>query len=519
MECFSIDQSMEYVIYGAGGNCHHMIRLLKAANYIVKAVIDKRAEFVCNVEGVPVYTLEDLSSRDTDKEMSVVIVSVKNVFEHINIARDLLDYGYRNLVYKPLPSLKGEHDQEWNAINKVYDIMVETRKLPDENENHLYVSRKNHLLTFRDELLVEQQENRVLCWLPMELICNYNRDDAYGLLPMAAYYPLLDLYQYLLGINLMQSWNEIKTNLYLYSMDWVDREKVDFTESLKQSMVHSRISIFYEMQKKADIDKDFFARNAVSVKLLTASKFYLTTSGRNRVTFLIAKGYRFIPVYMSQSDYQKWFHKAKYEEFEKFLEQKRIVKLFSIIPHPMLSAYDADAVDYIRLFGMPVLKELYKELHYQSVQKKENGYKINISEYKLRKKNLKVFSAIQDEGNISRILAMQEMQCYRFVKEKTMQELVRKIDELLGVDGSIYLQEVNDFSNIKECQVLILDSKMDTSIISEFQGNIVFLLLWETEQIPESIKNMFHVHKLLCKSIWNDKEVFGWMLSKEGKSI
>ena len=188
---FAVNQSMEYIIYGAGGNCYHIKDLLQKARYSVTAILDKRAEEINDIEGIPVYSLERFSLMDEEKKNSIVIVSLKNVFAHINVVRELLQSGYRNIIYKPFPSLQGERDEEWDSINYAYEAIVEEKDC----------SRHEHLMIFKDELIMEKSEGKVMCWIPVELVCNYNNEDAFKLLPMASFYPILNIYQYLLGSN------------------------------------------------------------------------------------------------------------------------------------------------------------------------------------------------------------------------------------------------------------------------------------------------------------------------------
>ena len=268
---------MKYIIYGAGGNCFRVKKLLQNARYIVSGILDKRAEDIHNVEDVLVYTPENYALVDKEKDKSVIIVSVKNVFEHINIARTLLELGYEKIIYKPLPVLQGEHDEEWDSISYVYETIVE-KNISLDTTVRIACSRRDHLIVFKDELLIEDKGDQVLCWLPIELVCNYDREEAYKLVPMAAFYPILNLYRYLLNSGNECEWEIIEDDFFLYSADWVERTHQDFSYSLKKNMINSRINVFSEMQKKADIDKDFFIRNAVSVKRKDSLRFYLTTS-------------------------------------------------------------------------------------------------------------------------------------------------------------------------------------------------------------------------------------------------
>lgn len=511
MKYFSMSRNMKYIIYGAGGNCFRVKKLLQNAQYTVAAILDKRAEDIHNVEDVPVYTLENFVQIDEEKDKIVIVISVKNVFEHINIARTLLELGYERIIYKPLPILQGEHDGEWDSINYVYETIVENDMSLDTNVK-IACSRLNHLMIFKDELMIEDKGDQILCWLPIELVCNYDSEDAYQLVPMAAFYPLLNMYQYLLNSGIENEWEVIENDFFLYSADWVERTHQDSSHSLKRSMINSRINIFSEMQKKADIDKDFFVRNAVSVKRKDSCRFYLTTSGRNRVSFWAARGNRYIPVYMSREDYNCWMNQHKFEEFKQCLEKEKIGKLFTTMQHPMMISYTSETTDYVHLLCMPVIKEIFKLLHWKSAEKLNGYYKINLEDYKEEKAKLRIFVAVKDEGCMGRLLVMCGMNCYRLYCTEKQKRVSNLIDELFYIKDSKDMMIDSSMDVIQECQILILDSRINMPAITDFRGDNIFLLQWETDDSLDGLQDTFANKKLLFQTIWQQEKVSGWML-------
>lgn len=519
MKCFSINRNKKYIIYGAGGNCSRTKDLLWNAKYPVVAVLDKRAETIHDIKDVPVYTLENFAQKDKKKEDSIIIVSIKNVFEHINIVRELLEQGYENIIYKPFPILQGENDEEWDSINYAYELMVENRELSDLDEKKIACSRYDHLMIFKDELLIEEYDDQVMCWMPAEFLCNYNREDGYRLLPMAAYYPLLNMYQYLLNVGAKQEWEEIEKDFFLYSADWAEKTGKEYSDSLKKSMLNSRLNVFRDMQKKVDIDKNFFIRNAVSVKRIDTLRFYLTTSGRNRVSFLIARGYRYIPVYMSKEDYRCFMNQHMFEEFRQYLEKMKINQLFTTVQHPMMLSYMSEATDYVHLFCMPVIKEIYRMLHWKAAEKKSSYYKINLDKYTEEKEKLKILSVVGDEGCIGRLLLLHGINCYRLYNDDKQKEISRFIDRLYGICDMADMFKDEDSDEPEQCSIWIVDSREKLTFYSHFQGNIIFWLQWGSDDSFDVWKETFDRKKLLFQTVCKNEKVSGWMLEKGKREI
>lgn len=514
MECYSINKDMKYIIYGAGGNCYHIKRLFDKEKYSIAAILDKRAEEMHFIEDTPVYTLEQFTKQEQLKDNIVIIVSIKNVFEHVNIARELLELGYKNIIYKPFPILQGEHDEEWDSINCVYEAILEEEKLSGLNGKKIACSRRNHLVQFKDELIIEESNDTVMCWMPVELVCNYDREDAYRLLPMAAFYPLLNMYQYLLSSGYTYEWENILNDFFLYSIDWVERTGKELSEGLKTSMINSRISVFGGMQKKADLDSHFFVRNAVSVKRIDPMRFYLTTSGRNRVSFLIAKGHRFVPVHMSREDYACWLNQRNFEELKQYLEKNCINCLFTTVQHPLMISYASETTDYISMFCMPVVREIYRQLHWMTAEKTNDYYKINLERYNDEKGKLSILSVTKDEGCIGRLLTMYGMKCYRMYCDQNQREISQMIDKLFYIEEETGTWSECELDIIQACQILIMDSRLKNSFVKDFQGNIIFLLQWGENIDLGGLQDMFHDKRQLFQTIWQQEQVSGWMLKK-----
>lgn len=514
MNFFTMSRDRKYIIYGAGGNCLRLLRLFRKAGYAVSAILDQRADAIQCIEAIPVFTPDRYAEDDTEKERTVIIITIKNVFAHIMIVRGLIAAGYKNIIYKPFPILQGEHSREWDSIDYAYEMLVEKPVLDDFSTWQVACSRKENLFVLKDELLIKEDENTVLCWMPVELLCNYDRDDAFQRIPMGAYYPLVDLYRYLLNTGTDNTWCDIENNFLLYCAEWLEKENKVLTDSLKSSMLHSRIAVFDEMQKKADIDKDFFMRNAVTVERINSVQFCLSASGRNRVCFLIARGYRFVPVLMKKEDYREWMHASAFAQFQQYLEKENIGRLFTAVQHPMAISLVSSVTDYVHLFCLPVVKEIYQWLHWRSAERKNRYFKINKEKYIEEKNALRIVSAVKDEGCINRLLRLYGFQCYCLSSDECEDKISGLIDTLLGISPATYATMEAGDNRIGTCRIAVVDSRADLSFLEFFAGNIVFYLDWEeSEGVPDPLSE-YTEKKLLFRSIWQGKKVRGRILNR-----
>ncbi len=518
MKYFTFDENKKYVVYGAGGNCYHIIRLFQNTNYCIEAILDQRADTIHDVMGIPVYTLEEYRKAELAKEKYIIIISIKNVFDHASIARDLIEFGFENIIYKPFPILQGGNGEAWDSINYVYEMLVEKKDFSAATQNKIVAcSELRTLRIFIDELFIRGSEQEVVCWLPVELICNYNREDAYGLLPISSYYPLVELYQYLLNCGAEHKWKRIEDNFALYCSEWIEKENQLFTDSLKQSMVDSRIKVFYQMQKKSDIDREFFIRNAVFVKRVDSFRFCLLSSGRNRLSFLAAKGSRYIPVRMDRSDYEDWLNICEFEKFRKILEGIKNSKLFTNLQHPLMISYASETIDYVPLFCMPVIMEIFKFLHWKSAHNKGNYYKIDMEAYLRNKRALKVFSLMRDQGCMGRMLLMHGLNACRVYADKEQEKIGKAIDCLYGIREWTQEDTTDALKLIEESHILVVDSRFLIDSFSSFDGEIIFMLCWGADENVNIVEQGYYKEKELFHTIWGQQQVSGQMFLKRDK--
>ena len=217
---------------------------------------------------------------------------------------------------------------------------------------------------------------------------------------------------------------------------------------------------------------------------------------------------------MSREDYVFWMNQHKFEEFRQCLEKDKISRLFTTVPHPMMLSYTAETTDYVHMFCMSVIKEIFRLLHWKAAEKKNDYYKINLESYVEKKSKLKILSAIKDEGCMGRLLLMHGMNCYRLYCDEKQERVSKLIDQLFSIKDSKDISVDNDIDVVQECEILILDSQVNIPVISDFRGDTIFLLQWGADNSFDDLQGIFINKKLLFQTIWRQEKVSGWMLKK-----
>ncbi len=464
-------------IYGTGGNGIKVYHVLKD-KYAVEGFIDKRASEIGRIEGEAVWSLEDFN---VEKDC-IIIITVKNIFLHDEIVRELIKRGYHYFIFKAGNVLKGNTSEREKIVDDLYETIVEKKCLP----NIMEVPKTERIeYRFDNKLLICKGESAVKAWCPIELLFNYENSNDYSGLNMPLFFPLIDLFRFFLG-QYGASVDQCKDavgNFLLYAGEWLYNNGREMTETQMNSFLESRRSIFEQMQKMVEVDIDFFKRNCVNV-VYKGKKFFMVSSGRNRVCFLIAKGFKYVPVEMSYDDYEKWCDMEYVKEVEREINDKDINTFFALHTNPYLADFRTEFNDYQRLFLIPAATYIYKKVFSENV--------INL------------------KGKIQ-----------RFDYMKALCQIRESVFRVLANDGNIaneYFESIefsiaactSDAKYLLVNSVNIENEEQTYKEISNFEGEIAFCMEYENGEVDKILdgKN-FRLESILFRSYYRNRMIYG----------
>lgn len=476
---FSLDMKKEYLIYGAGGCGLKLINVFKKKGYCLRGFIDKRAASLDTVCGEKVWSLDTLSELREEAENIVIIITIKNVFEHTNIAMELAQIGFDQCIYKPLPILQGYKDKELEKISKAHDIFLISVDIPDNQI--LSKVRNDNKIRIKDNFIITKQEQEVLTWVPLELLFNYKESDPYKQISMAAFFPLSNLYKLFLGGSMMNE-RKILDDFFCYCNEWAYRNNITVTKELKQRWIASRHEAFTQMQELVDYDFDFFFRAAPEVERNVDGGFNLICSGRNRVVFLEAKGYRHIPVKMSKDNYKKWINKDVMDEVLRYMTKNHIRKTYAPVPHPYFKTIPSKYVDYYRLVCFPIAKYITQWIFREARINVDKICILDQDKLEKLKQEYLILCDLEDEGACSRYLNM----CGFNVVRK------RKTDTVVDLFDKLFYQEIHVWQQQKV--KLVITDKLNNNV-DQCVTKIIFIAddttLLETDFEFENVLSQF----------------------------
>lgn len=363
-------KSKEILIYAAGAIGRKLCLRLEKQGFTVKGFIDKRSEQLGVVEGKAVFNLSALST--LNPKNYAIIITLKNVFLQEKIAHDLFILGFNNIVYKPEAILNNQPDEDDKIIDKVYEELITLEACLIDSVIPVYTPKR---LSIIDSAIISAEKHTYKVFLPAEMLfTNETGINIWSCTNLSCTFIITELFESLIVCD--DNYKEItKKYSEQYALLTANALGLNYGEDSIPDIIGSRILVFNNMLQKLSLDPDFFIRNCTSVKLKHDGKFVLSASGKNRVCFLIAHNRRYIPVQISQEDYEHYLNRDVAFEFFNYLNTLKNQRLFAPLPHPFFYKYPSVAYNYNevwlkrtgRLLTQYVF-ERYKEFKFQEIE-------------------------------------------------------------------------------------------------------------------------------------------------------
>lgn len=363
---FNIDYETPIYLYGAASIGKIVLKNLSAYNLL--GFIDMRGKEIQSMCGKPVCSLDDMTSL-IGKD-AVIIITVKNVFEHEEIAYLLYKYGYKNLVYKPKGTLEGNTSNYEEILSNLWDKIVSSEIKPENKNIPQYQPVFNY--KFMDYAKISETNDRIIANVPLELIYTNDTEGFWGNINIQALYPHISFFNFLSNKRGAEKESYIK--FCEQSASTIGDIKI--TEAWKENVLRNRTRIYERMSNALDLDPDFFIRSAPTATWNKKGYFNLT-SGKHRATFLTAKGRRYIPLSIASSDYFLWLQNEEYIKLKELIIRNGEREIAYKVFHPYFYQFPCTEKNFYTQFQVNILCFLCKK---SKLQKRIIKVAINLSE-------------------------------------------------------------------------------------------------------------------------------------------
>ena len=482
-------KNQKIIIYGTGIAGKKACELFEEENVEVIGFIDKRHNEIQAFMEKPVYGILDIVEISA-KDKYTILITIKNVYDHTEIANQLLKAGFHNIICKPYEILQGKKGKYAESIDRAYETLIDKGKIYLE---YIETYGTKQCLDLVDEGIIEMQEDYVKTYINATLLfTNQKADKDWDSLNFVSTFPGVEMY-YALDSRRLGKQTAIFKEFTDFCAEGAVKGGIELSESWEKNIIENRGKIFGEMKRMYSLRKDFFVENCPKCEYLDEGKFRIVSSGKNRIAFLISQGDWYIPIQIEQEQYQKYIYMEQAKKVNDLLGND---VLWYSIPHPMFYSRKVVAYNYLDTW-IPIVGRYIS-----------NCVKREIDKYDFSRICIEDYS--QDDGAISRHLRRMGA----IVKRKTDDtQLCQELDKLFRFDNREFHQMENEPADFCiETYSDALSNGMGV-LCDKKRTKMRFVLL-----IGEKCKSeFFHMNKqsrnmqLIFESVWDGKHVEGYV--------
>ena len=450
---FDFDKKSRIWLYGAATMGVITAHYLEEQGYFVEGFIDKRADEIAELNGKPVLSLHQVAEF-SEKEQIVVILTVKNVFEHERIAIEMVEFGINNIIFFPYRSLKGKGNIDENLL---YILSNTISKRKEIDMVKIPKTFSFPVIELNDTLKISEDTEKIKVRLPFCLVytdkdyktaqlISQDKDETFLDINIAMLTPHIQFFKYLMGDE------SADYNIYLESCEAAAHRLNSFetTAKWKENVFRNRAEVFENMNKEYENKTSFFVESAPDAQWNSKGYFNLI-SGKHRASFLVSKGDWYIPVSVKKSEYQYLFNQEHVFKIKELIRQKQLHEIVAPVEHPMF----ANVSCYTSTFWYGTLQ---KVCFYMG----NKNWKIN--------ENKKILVDVCDFGFLVRFFARWGAQVFKSTTKIWDEELETAINDLLCCPGCEYVD-----TNINQDYDYVITTEFPAKTIKDGSKAIYFL--------------------------------------------
>lgn len=444
-----ISSDSKFIIYGAGARGRKYYEMISQNNMQVLAFVDRNASKIQSINNTPIYEMKDLEQVTFDKQTVIVVISISNVFQHYDIAKQLFDAGYKYIVYKELfdNTLYGKNI---NRIFQAISLLRNREKLGGLELPAFRVAQVMDVTESGGEYITKSVPIELLFGLSKELYISAAEKKDRKLIDLIPDKSLLyftinkDLARFFLDEINEKEWRKYIALYFEQRRCMVTENTVDMDD--ERHHLTDRYLIFQNMEILYNTNIDFFYENPIDVEWNPKGYFNMQ-DGNNRAAFLFTKGMNMLPCMMKYDDFETWLNKAKIKEVEDCINK------IGTIEYPISNPYFASLFSKANPFCYLKLRKICNWLYNMSIRISET------SVLDIGCKNGFMGQHFARMG--AKVTAVENDDLYR--------DMCKKVNELLFLDEEV----LDEYCYLKD---------------REF--DIILIPLWASESLPEILESV-----------------------------
>lgn len=488
-EVFNLYKTTPIILYGASAVGKLFYKILSQRGYKIVAFIDKRYDEIPDINGCPVISIDEKLNLNN----CTVIIAIKNVFDHENIAKELFKRGYEQLIYRPKKILEGEYDEELQRINQAYDEIERFKWIEDISvslkADNIPKTKSFAKIKLKDSACVSIQDNRIIAHIPVTNIYTAQQklmpDYPWAEKSILSLIPHTALYRYL--------WDggEDKTEWYIDFCSYGARNNhVEITPRWAKNLIDNRLTVLAAMKKSLEQDFKFFYRNPPEGIWNEEKGYFNLNGGRHRAALFVYQNFYTMPLEMERETYNKYLNFPVIKKIENYMQEKGIDLLEVPISHPYFLDVPVKRPQYYQCIIKPIIEYL-SEI--------EMGKKAIIDFNQSR-----FFISAEDYGELKRCLHKSGFGIKNLKEESQLEKLFDELFYISKTDSTKY-----------EANYLFLDCSSSLKELLKYpdvwekEFNTVFILSEkkDTEEIAQFVSKNQNEMKMLKTCYWDSRSI------------
>lgn len=352
---YQIDLDSSVILYGAATTGAIIYQRFQERGFHVAAFIDKRADETDSYYGLPVISLGEAKEWFVKMPETVVVVAVKNVFEHETIARELWWAGCKKIIFRPYATVNGGGEEKDVILNQVYDEI-----LKGEFRRDLYRIEGFDKPKPKDQAIIREHENGdVVVNIPIYDVWTDDYEDKsiiWGDIPCLGLVPHIGLFRLFKGEE-----NDDYEAYIKYCRQAAERSGgIVTSQKWENSVYKNRLDVFNHMQSAWEHNGNFFIQNAVKA-VYNEKGYFNIKSGKHRIVFLIVMGKQYVPLRISKSDYLRWRDEKRADRIYELLDAYHKTELPCVLDSPYFYEYPCSTSDFYGRLLNKLISILYSD--------------------------------------------------------------------------------------------------------------------------------------------------------------
>lgn len=355
---YIIEKTDRFILYGAAALGKVFLDILTGAGYSVMGFMDKRCEEISEAHGLPVWNMEK-----AEKAQDIIIlISIKNVFEHQGIADRLFEQGYKKIIFLPQSCIKGEESNLQN-IYDTYNYILSYKGKASEGLNlqrELPLLQEKMQLRFNNTGIINRKDDYVVVNMPIVNLFTAQKKENFNY-PWAeqsilSLIPHTALYHYLWGGE------SDKTQYYIDFCSYgAIGSGVEMTEGWKKNLISNRLVVLDEMKKSLETDYDFFTRNAPKAVWNQEKRYFNLNEGRHRAALFVYEERYTMPVRIKAEEYGEFYNGPEVLHAQQYFNSLGAGEVLPVpISHPAFADVKCNRPQYYS-FVMKTIMEFLSE--------------------------------------------------------------------------------------------------------------------------------------------------------------